>query len=342
MLKPAIATFCLGRSSAGHSILSKVKQASQAGFKGVEVFFECLEDHAQRQSDHFTTVERDVALRNAANDVRTCCDEHDIAVVVLQPFMFYDGLLDSAAHRDRISELKLWFELCHILGTDLTQIPTNFAPESEIGDLDRIVTDMTEAADLGLEQSPPIRIAYEAVSWGTRIDVWEGACEIVKRVDRPNLGLCLDTFHIAGRVWGDPAAVSGQTDNADTALDDSLRRLAKQVDPAKIFYIQIGDAERLNPPLTSDHPMYTPDQKPRMTWSRNARLFPYEVDHGAYLPIDKVMETLFVKLRWQGWVSMEMFTPGLYDKGANVPTQFASRARTSWERFCRTYPELVS
>jgi 4-hydroxyphenylpyruvate dioxygenase len=342
MLKPAIATLCLGRSPAGHDILDKITEASRAGFQGVEIFFECLEDRAKRRSSNFEIIPRGDALKDAARDVRSCCDDHNTKVMVLQPFAFYDGLLDPTAHSEKIKELKLWFDLCRILGTDLIQVPTNFRPTSELGDVDKVVADMTEAADLGLQQTPPIRFAYESVSWGSRIDVWEGGWEVVKLVNRSNLGLCLDTFHIAGRVWGDPTADSGRNENADAALDESLRRLIEEVDPAKIFYVQTGDAERLNPPLSPKHSFYDPEQKPRMTWSRNARLFAYESDRGGYLPIDRVMDAIFVKLGWEGWVSMEMFTLGHYEQGADVPKQFASRAKSSWEKLCQQYSAQMS
>jgi 4-hydroxyphenylpyruvate dioxygenase len=342
MLKPAIATLCLGRSPACHDILDKITEASRAGFQGVEVFFECLEDRAKRRSSNFKEAPRDDALKNAARDVRSCCDQQNTEVMVLQPFAFYDGLIDPAAHSEKIEELKLWFELCKILGTDLIQVPTNFKPSSELGDSDKIVADMTEAADLGLQQTPPIRFAYEPMSWGSKIDVWEGGWEVVKRASRPNLGLCLDTFHIAGRVWGDPAADSGRNENADTALDDSLKRLTAEVDPTKIFYVQIGDTERLDPPLSPAHPFYNSEQKSRMSWSRNARLFAYENDRGGYLPINRVMDAIFVKMGWKGWVSMEMFTPGHYEEGADIPKQFASRAKASWEKFCQQYSAQVS
>jgi 4-hydroxyphenylpyruvate dioxygenase len=242
MLKPAIATVSLGRSAAGHGIIGKLRQASLAGFSGVEIFFECLESLAgQKQRE--SGADKRIALIEAARDVRATCDAENLAVMTLQPFVFYDGLLDEATHRQKIKTLHLWFEICHILGTDLIQIPTNFQPDGTTGQLDRLVTDLTLVARLGLQQSPPIRLSYEGICWGTHISTWEGTWEVVKQVNLPNLGLCLDTFHIAGRVWGDPTSPSGRTQDADEALEASLDRLVREVDPRKIFYVQLSDAE---------------------------------------------------------------------------------------------------
>lgn len=340
MLKAAIATVSLGRSSAGHAIVQKLCEASAAGFDGVEIFFECLEDLAGAKSQH-PWLEYRATLLAAAGKIRQVCDVQSLKVIALQPFVFYDGLVDTEARTQKIDLSKLWFELCHILGTDLIQIPTNFQSLGTTGDIDRITADLSLVASLGLQERPPIRFAYEGISWGTHIDTWEGTWDIVKRVNLPNLGLCLDTFHIAGRVWADPTTDSGQKAQADAALDKSLKRLVSDVDPAKIFYVQLSDAERLMPPLGKTHHFYVQDQKPRMSWSRNARLFPFETDRGAYLPIARICRAIFVQLKWQGWVSMEIFSQTLYDNRPETPRCHASRAARSWERIFQIDRDLV-
>ena len=73
------------------------------------------------------------------------------------------------------------------------------------------MADLTKVADMGMARDPVVRIAYEGVAWGKYFDTWQSTWELVKKVDRPNFGLCLDTFHIAGRVWGDPVSETGCT-----------------------------------------------------------------------------------------------------------------------------------
>ncbi|KAK3676647.1 hypothetical protein LTR78_003422 [Recurvomyces mirabilis] len=238
-LRPAIATVSLGRSSAGHSITQKLQAASEFDFEGVEIFFECLQHHAR---DRFGASDRLEAekLLAAAGDVRKTCDDLHLEVVCLQPFTFYDGLVDFDAHRQRIEDLKLWFRICKVLGTDLIQIPSNFAMEGTTGDRERLVADLDEAAQLGLAEAPPVRFAYEAISWADHIDLWEQSWEIVQKVNQPNLGLCLDVFHIAGRIWADPTTPSGQVDGGDSALQRSLAHLLRTIDIKKIFYVQLS------------------------------------------------------------------------------------------------------
>jgi 4-hydroxyphenylpyruvate dioxygenase len=325
-LRPGIASVSMGRSSAGHSILEKIKQAKLHGFEGIEIFYECLESHAQT----FEGGANEINLTIAAKEVRRCCDVNGMEVICLQPFTFYDGLTDARAHAKSIRRLHFWFQLAKILRTDLIQIPTNFLQEGTTGDLCQIVADCREAACLGLLQRPVIRFAYESVAWGTHIDIWETAWDVVKMVDLPNFGLCLDTFHIAGRVWGDPTSASGKTIDADTLLAETLEKMVQELDVSKIFYLQAGDAQRVYPPLNEGHLMEVPGQPPRMTWSRKARLFPFETERGGYLPIQDVLDTVLVKLGYNGWVSMEVFNEELFSRDVSVPSNLAARGERAW------------
>lgn len=158
-------------------------------------------------------------------------------------------------------------------------------------------------AELGLAQTPVVRFAYEGVARGTYYDTWQGTWELVKRVDRGNFGLCLDTFHIAGQVYGDPLSPSGRTENTDRDLEVSMKQLAAEVDVNKIYYVQIGDAKRLDSILDSKHPFHNSQQQPRMAWSRNARLFPCEQQFGGYLSIEMVARVIVCELGYKGWLS---------------------------------------
>ena len=125
---------------------------------------------------------------------------------------------------------------------------------------------------MGLREQPPIRFAYEALCWGTYWDLWEQSWDLVKAVDRPNFGLCLDTFNIAGRIYADPTTPAFFTPKGDEAIRASLDRLVSTVDVSRVFSIQITDAERLAQPLIAGHELHEPNQPPRMSWSRSCRL----------------------------------------------------------------------
>ncbi|KAJ5096620.1 hypothetical protein N7456_007341 [Penicillium angulare] len=325
-----ISSMSLGRAWAGHTMEGKLAQASAHGFLGVEIFFEDLEHIASSLSGGASTFENQI---QAAKTIRGLCDKYNLAVICLQPFLFYEGLKDRNEHEQRIQKLKNWFELVKILKTDLIQIPANFLPAEAItSDIDTIVQDMAKVADMGLEQSPPVRFVYENLAWGTYVDTWEAMWDIVERVNRPNFGCCLDTFNIAGRIWADPASISGTTPDADEVLKASMDRLVKRVDVRKVFYVQVVDAERLEQPLIEGHEYYVPEQPPRMSWSRNCRLFAMETERGAYLPVIDIARVIFHQLGYEGWVSLELFSRTMADPSPTTAKKHAQRGSESWRK----------
>lgn len=323
---PAIASMSLGRAWV-HALPEKLARASEAGFKGVEIFYEDLEYAAKSHGE--TSPEN---LLAAAGEVKKLCDAYGLTIIGLQPFLFYEGLTDRNEHAKQIEKLKLWFRIVKMLGTDIIQIPTNFLTENVTGDMDLIVQDMVEVADLGIQENPPVRFVYENLAWGTYIDTWDQMWEVVKRVDRPNFGCCLDTFNIAGRVWADPASITGTTPNAASDLKESIERLVRTVDVQKAFYVQAVDAERMQSPLIEGHPFYVEGQPARMSWSRNARLFLYEQERGGYLPVVDVARAILKDLGYNGWVSMELFSRTMSDPDQTVPFTHAQRGITAWNK----------
>lgn len=219
--------------------------------------------------------------------------------------------------------------------------------------MDVIVSDLQELADKGLEHADKdlglgnIRFVYEALAWSNHVDTWEKSWDVVRRVDRPNFGICLDTFNIAGRVYADPAHPSGKrTPGADEDLEASIRRLRDAMPEIreKLFYVQIVDGERLWLPLDEKHPYYVPGQPARMSWSRNARLFAFEEDRGGYLPVLDLAKVILGREGgddgndeggFEGWVSLELFSRTLADPDSKTPRDHALRGRVSWKKLVK-------
>ena len=112
-----------------------------------------------------------------------------------------------------------------------------------------------------------IKVAFEALAWGRFVDDYRRAWRIVELADHPNVGVCLDSFHVLSRGH-DPAAIE------DIPAD-------------KIFFLQLADA----PALTMDV----------LSWSRHHRLFPGE---GAFDLADLRLATCWppattVRCRWR-------------------------------------------
>lgn len=328
---PAIATVSLGAAHL-HSLPAKIEAAAENGQRGLELFHDDLAQFAKSlrclASDETAgRTERDYEI-DAAHAIRNLCTKRGLKVLALQPFRHYEGLLDPEQHTQRIDELKHWVELCKILGDDLfILIPSSFLDPSQItGDRDRLVADLGQAADVAF----PIRIAYEALAWGTYINSWEDSWDIVRRANRPNLGICLDTFNIAARLWADPTSATGRLPaHADLDLQTSMQRLVQEVDPDRVMMVQLADGERVHP-LTPF--LQVPGMPKLLSWSRNARLFPCEEELGGYLPIREVANACLNQLGYTGWVSMEVFTRTTGDPKASVPNEHAARAARSWRR----------
>ncbi|KAK9319302.1 xylose isomerase-like protein [Lipomyces orientalis] len=321
----SIASLSLGRAP-HHDLAEKIHAASAAGFQGIELYYEDIELHAKQSSDG--SFEENIL--KSAQVFKDLCDECNLKVIVLQPFTNYDGLLDPAEHAQQIDKIKLWFKIAKVVGTDLILVTSNFFSEGTTGDDDRIVADLLEIVELGEKENPPVRFAYEAISWGARKNTWQQTWKIVKKANRPNLGLCLDTFHIVARTWADVTRESGVRPNANKALAADLKECAAEVPLDKIFLVQLSDAERLHKPLDADHEWYSPDYPPDMIWSRNARIFPYETDRNGYFPIEKIVRSWVNDWGYRGWMSYELYHRDLYDPSPSVPQEFAERGMKSW------------
>ncbi len=331
--KVATVSMSLGRAWA-HQLPEKLDQAVACGFQGIEIFYEDHED-LEYLAKSIGGVSDHIILK-AVCQIRVMCDDRDLFILALQPFLNYEGLLDSQEHAQMIKKLKLWFQIAKILGTDIIQIPSSFRTKGVTGAEAVIVKDMVEVAELGLQETPPVRFVYENLSWGTYVRTWEHVWNIVAKVDRPNFGLALDTFHITGGEWGDLSSPDGKIKNADEVLKKSLQKMKKIIDVKKVFYVQVGDAERLKNPLTSEHPFYVDGQPPGMSWSRNARLFLFE--KLGYLPFLDVVKAITEEdgLGYEGWISLELFSRTAADPGVNVPKEHARMAIEGWRKLIET------
>ncbi|KAL6816249.1 xylose isomerase-like protein [Trichoderma camerunense] len=325
--KPSICTMSLGRCYAGHSLPEKLDVAMNSGFTGIELFYEDLLDLAKKMPGG-ASPENHIS---SAQLIRGYCDDRNLEIICLQPFMHYEGLVDRSLHYRRIEEMRLWFKMAHVLRTDLIMLPSSNLPSEQITeDMDCIIQDMVEIAEMGLQETPVIRFAYEALCWGTRVETWEASWDVVCKVNRPNFGICLDTFNIAGRIYADPTMPTGRNPDATQALTQSLDGLIQSVPADRIFLLQVADGERLERPLLQDHEFYDPEQPPRMSWSRNARLFYGEPHYGGYLPIREILQVLVSRIGFKGWISLEVFNRRLADTDQSVPEEMGKRAEQSW------------
>ncbi|KAJ9636450.1 uncharacterized protein PV06_01515 [Exophiala oligosperma] len=326
---PSIASMSLGRAWAGHSLETKLASAHDAGFKGIEVFYEDLEHLASTLPGGVT----DANIITSASMFKSLADQFQLIIIALQPFMHFEGLVSEEDHRQKLKALELWFKLAEVLQTNTIQVPSNFLGNGITDDRSRIVSDLRRLADAGMKQKPPIRFAYEGLCWGRFVNKWQQVWEIIQAVDRPNFGMCLDLFHILGRDWANPAADDGKIGpEADTRLHDSLREMVQTLDIDKVYYVQAANAERAGLPMRPGHQWWSDDQPARLTWSRNMRLFPFE--NGSYMPDEEALAAVLLPrplgLGYRGWVSMELFSRSMASSDPGVPRRHAERGIESW------------
>ncbi|KKZ65552.1 hypothetical protein EMCG_08625 [[Emmonsia] crescens] len=198
------------------------------------------------------------------------------------------------------------------------------------GDMDVIVADLWKVAGLGVRESPPVRFAYEALAWSTHVDMWEACWEVVQRVDRPNFGICLDTFNLAGRVYTDPAVRGGKVVNADASLKASLALLMC----GRFFIYRLwmrrgwrGRWSRVMNRMFQDSRVECRGRGMR-GFLRLRRI----VD--GYLPILEVARAFF-DFGFEGWVSLELFSETTADPNPNTPAEHARRGAQSWRKLVR-------
>lgn len=165
------------------------------------------------------------------------------------------------------------------------------------------------------------RIAYENWCWATHAPDWKHVWDIVRRANRPNIGLCLDTFQSAGGEWADPTTRSGRVEDlpdGDERWQRSLQDLAATVPAEKIFLLQISDAYKMDSPIPDS--VDESGLRPRGQWSHDYRPLPYE---GGYLPVEDFTKAV-LNTGFRGYFSIETFD-------AEGPRKYESME--SWAKF---------
>lgn len=319
--KLAIGTRSLGQHES-HALDQKILSAARHGFAGVEVVYGDLETYAQI---------RGIALKAAAEAIRQLCLKHNIVIISLAPFEGFEG--DKSPLDQRLSTARHWLAIARALGAEFLQVPAQFTIDCD-GNEDVIAFDLQQLSDLASAEQPVMSIAYEPMSWSTHVSTWQTTLRIIQKVDRTNFGLCLDSFHILTKIWGNNRDASGKYPNADARLEASLASFKKDFPLDKLFYVQLSDGERFDLPFSQKHPWFLEGEAAEFTWSKHARPFPGEQEYGAYLPVGDFLKACVVDKKFKGWISMEIFDRRMRDSRYSIEDA-ATRAQRSWEYLLR-------
>jgi 4-hydroxyphenylpyruvate dioxygenase len=241
-MKTSIATVCLSGT-----LDEKLRASAAAGFDGVEIF----------EPDF-------VSSPLPPRDVAALAADLGITLDLYQPFRDFEGVSEEKL-RHNLRRARAKFDLMNRLGIDTMLLCSNVG--TAVSSDDALAVDqLRRLGDVAADNG--VRVAYEALAWGRFVADYEHAARIVRSVDHPAVGHCLDSFHILSRGW-DPVAI--ETIPAD-----------------KIFFVQMADA----PGLTMD----------LLSWSRHHRVFPGE---GAFDLADFMGHLL--RSGYDGPVSLEIF-----------------------------------
>ncbi|KAK4047288.1 hypothetical protein OIO90_006249 [Microbotryomycetes sp. JL221] len=342
-----IASLSLG-SFVHHSLPSKLEAASDAGFDSIELFdqdwWDFRDSYAVAHGLPKSQRDGDSTSRFAAAALGDLVRSFGLEISCWQPLRQFEGFTDENDIRDARLFAKGILEIMPLLGTSLLLCCTTSAPASRTsGSLEACARDLAWLADEAATYSPPIRVMYEGLSFGTHRRSWQDAWKVVEYVNRSNLGLCLDSFNTLALEWADPYSSTGrQSTDVDEELQINLQDLVQRVPGDKIFFYQVADGRFMSPPLSPPEDPSVPRIRP---WSRSSRLFPLEKDRGAYLPVDQFSDAV-VKTGYSGPWSIEVFNDSLSSDDASVPTQHAQRAmrglsRAAKEALLRCEPEAV-
>ena len=213
-LRTCIATVCLSGT-----LEEKLAAASRAGFDGIELFEPDL-----------------VSSRLSPAEIRTAAQALGLTVDLYQPFRELEGVSDEQFARN-LHRAEAKFEVMEQLGVSTMLVCSNVSPQA-IEDDARAEAQLRTLAERAAHRG--MRIAYEALGWGTHVSTYDHAWQIVRDADHPALGVCLDSFHILSRST-DPETIG-------------------EIPPEKLFFLQLADA----PHLVMDV----------LQWSRHYRCFP--------------------------------------------------------------------
>lgn len=215
-MRTSIATVCL---SGG--LVQKMYAAAEAGFDAIEIFEPDL-----------------IAAPQSPEEIRALADRLGLTLDLYQPFRDAEGV-DETTFADVLRRAEAKFQLMRRLGIDLMLVCSNVGTAT----VDDDEVSARQLRRLGeLAAAYDIRLAYEALAWGRFVDDYRRSWRIVELADHPNVGICLDSFHILSRGH-DPKQI-------------------EEIPAEKIFFLQLADAPALNMDVLS--------------WSRHHRLFPGE------------------------------------------------------------------
>lgn len=331
-----IATLALGNWRS-HSLRPRLEAAARAGFRWIDLFDECWAAYLEEQG-----LPGDQLWEATPTNLRVARQLGDLIkslgmkIACTQPLRNIEGIKDPDEREAALQLVAKRFPFMRAFDTDLVFMCASIRTDSGVtSDLKTVANDLAMLGDMAKEYSdadggPLLRIGYEGLSWATR-NTWSSSWEVVRAANRPNVGLILDAFNILAVEFANPYNPAGHgriystLEESLQTLGSSLASLALSVPGDKIFFYQVGDAERVNP--ATFRPPEDPHTPALLPWSRGHRLYPFEPSRGGYMPVHLVTAAVLAT-GYQGPISPEVFNNSLNESAFTVPESHAQRGIT--------------
>lgn len=213
-LQKVIATVTLGGS-----LTEKLEASARAGFSGVEL------------------VQKDlISFAGSARDAYRMATDLGLKITAYQPLRDFEGC-PRGKFQERLDTAERMLEAMQELNAGILVLCSNESSEA-LADEEVMAEDLWRLAELAADYG--IRVGYEALSWGYRVNTYGAAWRLIEMVSHPHLGLVVDSFHTC-------------------CLNDNCTAL-QSIPAGEIFLVQIADAPRMDIQV--------------IEWSRRYRCFP--------------------------------------------------------------------
>ncbi|KAF9894120.1 hypothetical protein FE257_009093 [Aspergillus nanangensis] len=342
------ATLSLGNAQY-HTLQPRLEEAARAGFHQIDLFDECwaayLEEHGLPGDQLWEATADNLRVARKLGDlVRSL----GMRIACTQPLRKIEGIKDPAERRATLDLVAQRFPFMRAFDTDLVFMCASIRTDAGVtSDLKTVAKDLAELGDMAKAYSEAdggrmLRIGYEGLSWATR-NTWASSWEAVRMANRPNVGLIVDAFNVLAVEFADPYNPAGHgriyptLQESIDVLCASLAGLVASVPGDRIFFFQVGDAERVDPKTFL--PPTDPDVPVLLPWSRGHRLYPLEVERGGYMPVHLVAAAVLAT-GYQGPMSLEVFNNSLNTSGADVITTHARRGIEGLRKLAQVVQEV--
>jgi 4-hydroxyphenylpyruvate dioxygenase len=324
-----------------HTLEPRLREAAKAGFTIIDLFDEdwaaYLKEHGLDPESLWEPTPANLAVARKLGDLIMSLG---MQIACTQPLRKIEGIKDPVERQATFDLVAKRFPFMRAFDTDLVFMCSNIRTDSGVtSDLKTVARDLAELGDMAAKYSKAdggrmLRIGYEGLSWAQR-NTWSSSWEVVRAANRPNVGLIVDSFNLLAVEFADPYNAAGHGriySTIEESLDvlcSSLAALVATVPGDKIFFFQVGDAERIDP--KSFLPPSDPEVPPLLPWSRGHRLYPFEREKGGYMPTELVAAAVLAT-GYKGPMSLEVFNHSLDSPDPSVPRTHADRGFASLQR----------